>query len=124
MEKGLTHTSRTVVNVEHCASTMGSGELPVFATPALIALMENAAMLAVSSELQPGYTTVGGEINVQHLKPTMPGAEVTATAVLRDVEGRKLIFDVTAQDADGCIGRGSHVRFIVDGDRFMGKLKK
>lgn len=123
LKEGLTHKSSTVVSSENCAFTMGSGNLPVFATPAMVALMENAAMLAVAEVLPIGSTTVGGEINVKHIKPSPVGAEVTATASLMAVEGRKLLFNVSAYDTEGEIGSGTHVRFVVDSERFMNKLK-
>lgn len=102
---------------------MGSGDLPVFATPAMVALMEHAAMKAVAAELEEGATTVGAEMNVTHIKPSGLGAEITATAVLTAVEGRKLTFNVGARDAEGMIGEGVHVRFVVDRTRFMAKVK-
>lgn len=120
---GVTYTSKTVVTDEKCAHHVGSGALPVFSTPSLVALMENAAMQAVAPELQPGSTTVGGAINIQHTRPSAVGQEVSATAHLIAVEGRKLTFNITAHDASGAtIGEGTHVRFIVDAVRFMEKL--
>lgn len=124
LKEGLTHKSITVVSNENSAMAMGSGNLPVFATPAMVALMENAAMLAVADQLPDGSTTVGSEINVQHTKPSPVGAKITATASLAAVEGRKLLFTVTAHDDGGEIGNGTHVRFIVDSERFMNKLKQ
>ena len=90
LEKGLTATSRTVVCEENTARTMGSGDLPVFATPAMVALMENAAMTAVAAALPEGSTTVGSEMNCSHIKPSKLGAAISATAVLTAVEGRKI----------------------------------
>lgn len=91
-------------------------------TPAMMALMENAAMQAVQDALEEGMTTVGGHIAASHLKPTAKGKTVSATAVLTAVEGRKLTFKVTAQDENGIIGEGEHLRFIVDRRRFLEKL--
>lgn len=85
--------------------------------------MENAAMKAVAPVLEQGATTVGSEINTSHIKPSPIGATVSATATLVAVEGRKLTFDVEARDEVGLIGKGTHVRFIVDAERFMAKLK-
>lgn len=84
LEKGLTCQSRTVVAADNTAAEMGSGDLPVFATPAMVALMENAAMRAVAAALPAGSTTVGAEMNVTHIKPSGAGAEITATAVLAE----------------------------------------
>lgn len=122
MEKGLTYTSTTQVTPENTALTMGSGDLPVFATPAMVALMENAAMNAVKDQLEEGSSTVGASIQIVHTKPSGIGETVTATAVLEEVEGRKLSFSVTASDSKGKIGEGIHIRYIVDRERFMSKL--
>ena len=118
----MTFTSETVVALSNCAVTMGSGDLEVFATPAMVALMENAAMNAVAKALPQGATTVGAEINTTHVKPSAIGVKVRATATLTAVEGRKLTFDVEACDEVGTIGKGAHVRYIVDKERFMAKL--
>lgn len=122
VEKGLKSESRTVVSAENVAATMGSGDMQVFATPAMVALMENAAMNAVAGVLEPGTSTVGVEMSVSHVKASPVGAEVTASAVLTEVDGRKLTFEVRAWDGKGTIGEGRHVRFIVDRERFLAKL--
>ena len=116
LEKGLSAQSRTTVTAANTAATMGSGDLEVFATPSMVALMEHAAMTAVAAALPAGATTVGAEMNVTHIKPSGLGAEITATAVLTGVEGRKLTFNVGARDAEGMIGEGVHVRYVVVGD--------
>lgn len=123
MEKGLTFTSKDTVRVENIAKTVGSGNLEVFATPAMAALMENAAMNAVASELPDGSTTVGSLLEITHNRPSGMGEKVSATATLEEVDGRKLTFSVVANDSKGVIGEGKHVRFIVDSERFMSKLK-
>ncbi len=121
LEQGLSARSIATVTADNTAASMGSGDLPVFATPAMVALMENEAMQAVAGELPEGATTVGAEMNVTHIKPSGLGAAVTATAVLTAVEGRKLTFNVGARDAEGMIGEGVHVRYVVDRARFMEK---
>ena len=120
LEKGLSARSAATVAAGNTAAAMGSGDLAVFATPAMVA---NAAMTAVAGELPEGATTVGAEMNVTHIKPSGLGAEITATAVLAEVEGRKLTFNVGARDAEGLIGEGIHVRYIVDREKFMAKVK-
>ncbi|MCI6168369.1 MAG: thioesterase family protein [Sodaliphilus pleomorphus] len=122
IHQGLTHTSTLKVTNADTALEMGSGDMPVLATPAMSALMENAAMLAVSDSLPEGCTTVGGHISTSHLKPSRVGAQVSATATLDKIDGRKLYFTVKAHDGDTLIGEGSHLRFIVERDRFMAKL--
>lgn len=122
LETGLTHTSRATVTDGNTAIALGSGDMPVLATPAMMALMENAAMQAVAPHLPEGSTTVGGHIESSHLQPSPLGAEVEATAVLERVDGRKLHFKVTATQGGTLIGEGTHLRFIVDRGRFMAKL--
>lgn len=123
MEAGLKHTSTITVEEKHLACNVGSGDLRVLGTPMMTALMENAAMMAVKGELEDGQTTVGGFLSSSHLKPTGVGHTVTATAELVAVEGRKLKFKVSASDEDGLIGEGEHLRFIVDREKFMGKVE-
>ena len=123
LETGIIFTSSIVVSKQDCAVALGSGDLEVFATPAMVALMENAAMNAVAPVLPQGSTTVGAEINTTHIKPSVIGARVQATATLVAVDGRKLTFAVEAADEVGVIGEGTHVRYIVDRERFMAKLK-
>lgn len=122
LETGLTYTSRLTVGNENTAIALGSGDMPVLATPAMMALMENAAMLAVASELEDGDTTVGGHIESSHLRPTPVGAEVSATAILEKVEGRKLYFKIIAHQGDVVIGEGTHLRFIVSREKFLSKI--
>ena len=122
LETGLTYTSRLTVGNENTAIALGSGDMPVLATPAMMALMENAAMLAVASELEDGDTTVGGHIESSHLRPPPVGAEVSATATLEKVEGRKLYFKIIAHQGDVVIGEGTHLRFIVSREKFLSKI--
>lgn len=123
METGLSHQSTITVGEQHLACTLGSGDLRVFATPAMLALMENAAMLAVAPQLESGQSTVGGFISSSHIRPTGIGHSVTATAELIEVKGRKLKFKVSAADEQGLIGEGEHLRFIIDKEQFLQKLK-
>jgi predicted thioesterase len=120
--KGLSAESRIIVTEELTAATMGSGDMAVFATPAMIALMENAAMKAVAPALEEGQTTVGTAISTSHLRPSALGAEICAKAELIEVDGRALHFSITAYDGDRLIGEGRHSRFIVDKERFLAKL--
>lgn len=122
METGLTYTATLTVDNAHSALAMGSGDMPVLATPAMVALMENAAMMAVAPHLPEGATTVGGQISTSHLRPSAMDAVVTATATLEKVEGKKLFFRVEAHQGETLIGEGTHLRFIVDREKFMEKL--
>ena len=122
LEIGLKHTSQLTVTDDVTAVKMGSGDMPVLATPAMMALMENAAMQAVADELPEGCTTVGGHIASSHLKPSKVGDTVTATAEVVKVDGKKIEFKVLAYSGDVLIGEGTHLRFGVDRERFMSKL--
>lgn len=122
MQIGKKYTSTMIVEEKHLACNVGSGDLPVFATPMMMALMENAAMLCVADELEDGSSTVGGQISSSHIKPTGLGKTVTATAELISAEGRKLKFKVSASDEGGLIGEGEHLRFIIDKEKFMSKV--
>ncbi|MDE6183172.1 MAG: thioesterase family protein [Rikenellaceae bacterium] len=116
---GLTHTSAVTVIHALTAEAMGSGDMPVFATPAMVTLMEHAAMLAVAPSLGDELTTVGGRIDVSHLKASPVGASISATATLTAIEGKKLTFEIVAQEGDTIIGKGTHLRFIVDRKKFL-----
>lgn len=122
LKNGLSAQRSVTVTASNTAAAMGSGDLEVFATPAMVALMEHAARDAVAAALPEGATTVGAEMNVSHIKPSGVGAEIVATAVLTAVEGRRLTFNVGARDAQGMIGEGVHVRYVVDRERFMAKV--
>lgn len=122
LETGLTHTSELTVDKTRTAVSMGSGDMPVLATPAMLALMENAAMLAVANHLPEGFTTVGGHISSSHLKPSKVGDKVTATATVTKIDGKKIEFRLSAHSGEVLLGEGTHLRFIVERERFMSKL--
>ena len=122
MELGLKYESVVVASEANSAKTLGSGDMDVFATPAMVALMENAAMLAVAAHLPEGSATVGTQMNTSHIKASPLGATITASAELTEVDGRKLTFAVKAWDEKGVIGEGVHTRFVVDRERFLSKL--
>jgi len=122
LEVGISFIAEKIVTESDTAAAMGSGSVTVFATPAMILLMELAARNAVQAILPDGITTVGTVVNVQHLAATPLGAKVTATAILRQIDGRKLTFEVEASDESSIIGKGIHERVIIDIERFMAKL--
>ncbi len=122
LEIGLKNSSSTVVTDSLTASYIGSGDMPVLATPAMIALMENAAMIAVATHLPEGSTTVGGFISSTHLKPSKIGETITAVAEVTKVEGKKIEFKVSAYSGETLLGEGTHTRFIVERQKFMEKL--
>ena len=123
MEIGLSYTSTATVDNTNTAAALGSGDMDVFATPAMVALMENAAMNAVAPHLEQGQTTVGTQISTSHIKASALGATISATATLTAVDGRSLTFAITAREGDKTIGEGTHTRFIIDRERFLAKLK-
>jgi len=120
---GKTAAIRTTVDENNTARAVGSGSLDVFATPMMIALMEQAACACVEDGLETGQTSVGTEANVSHIAASPIGAEITATATIEYVLGRRIGFVVTAYDKAGEIGKGKHTRVIVDAENFMKKTR-
>ena len=123
LKPGLTAEMSGTVTEKNSASAWGSGGLAVFATPAMIAFMEGAALSAVDHLLPPGWSTVGTELNVKHLAATPLGMKVYARAELLAIDGRALSFKVEAFDEAGKIGEGVHKRFIVENEKFLAKVK-
>lgn len=121
LHTGLNGKSTCTVDDLNTAICMGSGDLPVYATPSMIALMESAALRAVVDALPEGTTTVGTKLDIQHIAATPIGLAVHATAELITVEGKKLIFKVQAFDEKEKIGEGVHERFVVQTERFVAK---
>ena len=115
--------SESVVTEHNTACAVGSGLVPVFATPYMVALMENAAVNAVQAGLNEGEGTVGTHLDVSHDAATPVGMKVWAEAELTAVEGKKLTFTVRAFDEAGPIGGGTHERFIITVDRFLAKAE-
>ena len=116
---GLAGEAHSTVDDTRSAQAMGSGDVPVFATPAMIALMEEAATNALRPALAAGQTSVGVRVDVRHLSATPIGALVRAQARVTQVEGRRISFRVTADDGSETIGEGLHERMIVDRERFI-----
>lgn len=122
IELNAVGSASTVVTENNIARTMKSGALPVFATPAMCALMEEAACTAVQDALEAGEGTVGISLNISHTRASALEDTIVATATLVAVEGRKLTFEVEAKDSKGTIGRGFHERFVINNEKFMSKL--
>lgn len=120
--KGLSFSQERFVREEDTALALGSGKLGVYATPALVAFMENCAMQCIENVLNSNEDSVGVEICVKHIKATKVGAKVFCRAEVTEIEGRKIAFDVKAWDENGDIGIGTHSRFIINPERFMNKL--
>lgn len=122
LEIGLKHQSVMRVTDGNTAEFIGSGDMAVLATPAMVALMENAAMLAVALKVEEGETTVGSMISTSHLKPSKIGNTISAIAELIEVDGRKLTFKISAYDGETLIGEGEHIRYVVNREKFLSKL--
>ena len=122
LKPGISSLIEKIVTENDSAIMYSSGTLEVYATPAMIALMENASKSCVEHHLPSQYTTVGIEVNIKHIKATAIGSKVKCEAILQEVKGKKLFFKVNAWDESGKIGEGLHVRYIVEAEEFMKKL--
>lgn len=118
---GTKYTSECTADEARLAVNVGSGDLRVFATPMMAALMENAAAACLSKFLDEGETSVGTALDISHTSATPCGMKVKAEAVITSADGRKIDFEVTASDEAGEIGKGSHTRFVVLAEKFQAK---
>lgn len=121
LETGIIGEKSIIVTEELTAKAMKSGELMVYATPAMIALIEEAAYQSVSGMLEEGAGTVGTLMNVEHISASPVGMRVNAKTELVEVDGRRLVFQVEAYDENGMIGKGVHERFIIENKKFQDK---
>jgi predicted thioesterase len=119
---GLIGEAITTVTSELTAVTMGSGAVNVYATPAMVALMEAAAVSAIDPYLSPGFVSVGIELNIRHLSATPIGERITAMAEITRIDGKRVNVEVRAWDEKELIGQGTHIRYMIDADEFMGRL--
>lgn len=118
---GITGETKDVVNESNIAKTLRSGELKVYATPAMVALMEEAAYKSIQDELEEGKGSVGILMNIKHLASTPIGMEVIAKSELIEIDRKRMVFKVEAFDERGKIGEGIHERFIIDNEQFQNK---
>lgn len=123
VHEGIKGTMEIVVSEQDSARKIGSGLADVYGTPALVALMENVAQSSVKDILPEGYSTVGIEISVKHMKATPIGMKVSCESTLVKIEGKKLFFELVAHDEVGKIGEGTHWRYIVNSEEFMKKVQ-
>ncbi len=121
MEKNKSLTIEDMVVLEDLAVNVGSGDLEVYATPMVVALMENVAATLAKEYIEDDFTTVGTKINIEHTSATPLNAKVSATANLIEVDGRKFTFEVVAYDEAGEIAKGEHIRFAVNSEKFQAK---
>lgn len=122
IEVGLMHQESEEVTYNKTASSYESGLLEVYATPAMISLMEKTCMLSVAEILPKEQSTVGTLVNIKHLKASKKGETIKCTSKLIEIDRRRLVFEVEARDGGGLIGHGIHERFIVDIDKFLAKI--
>ena len=120
MNPGDKHTLTHIAAEHETAEILGSGGLPVYSTPSMICLMELTAYKLAAAE---GLQTVGTRVDISHLRACRPGTELTATAEIVEIDGRKLTYKVSVCDSLGLIGEGMHERFVIDPERFMSKIK-
>ena len=121
LEIGIKGRAEPVVGDDNTAKAIGSGELMVFATPAMIALAEQAAWTSVAKELAEGEGTVGTRIAMTHIAPSFPGNRVYCESELIEIDRKRLVFLVKAFDGDKKIGEGTHERFIISNEKFLSK---
>ena len=124
MLKGLHHSEMLKVEHKDTAAVYGSGSLEVFATPAMIALMEKTCLESVNDKIGEGNTTVGIAVNIKHLKASPVGSMIRCDATLVEVDRKRLVFEVKCFEGETLVGEGIHERFVVDSEKFMGKLGK
>jgi predicted thioesterase len=122
IETGNTASISFIVNSEATAVALGSGDLPILGTPKVVALVEEAAVAVLEGRLPLASTSVGTQVSVEHLAPTPVGGTVVATATVTVVDGRQVTFEVTVTEGPKPVARGTHTRFIVDRERFMGSV--
>ena len=120
---GDTYEQTITVRHEDTAAVYGSGKLEVFATPAMVGLMENTAIKCLEGKLEEGADTVGIEINVQHVKATAVGKQVSCRATVTEIDGRRVGFTCEAWDETAPIGKAVHNRFVINVEKFMNKLQ-
>jgi len=122
IQVGTKGEQNVVVSEENTAKKYGSGLVDVFATPAMIALMEMTAMKSIADFIPEPMTTVGTEVNVKHFHATPIGKRLRCESIVKEVTGRKIVFEVSVWDEDLIVGHGLHTRYVVDTIKFMSKF--
>ena len=123
LEVGKKYEIDRVVTENDTAAKAASGSVEVLATPVMIAWMEEASLRLAQKELEEGFTTVGTEVNIKHLKGTLVGKTVKILSTLKEIDRKRLVFDVEVIEDGVAVGTGSHTRFIIDTAKFYEKLK-
>ena len=123
LKVGMKYEIDRVVTEDDTAAKAASGSVEVLATPVMIAWMEEASLRLAQKELEEGFTTVGTEVNIKHLKGTLVGKTVKVLSTLKEIDRKRLVFDVEVIKDGVAVGTGSHTRFIIDTTKFYEKLK-
>ena len=123
LELNIRGRAESLVTEQNTAASVGSGDLPVFSTPYMLALMEEASQSSVAPYLEDGQSTVGTKLSISHDAATPVGMKVWAESCLTEIDGRRLVFDVCAYDECGVIGQGTHECFIIKRQRFLEKTQ-
>ncbi|MBE5911279.1 thioesterase family protein [Pseudobutyrivibrio sp.] len=123
LEIGMKGKAETIVTIDNTAKAFTSGALDVFATPAMISLMEETCWKMIQPELEEGSGSVGTKVDVSHTAPSAIGMTVKCEATLTEIDGRKLTFEVVCSDENGVVGMGTHERFIINNEKFMAKAQ-
>lgn len=116
---GMEATVERFVTYEITAKALGNGELAVFSTPAVIELVEETARKSIDADLEPGQGTVGTMISIAHMAPTFEGMTAVCKTVLKEIDRKRLVFDVLVTDDAGIVAKGTHERFIIDNEKFL-----
>lgn len=124
LQAGIRGYETEEVTADHTALHMGSGTLEVYATPAMIALIEKTAWKSVEEHLESGQGSVGTRLAIDHVSATPLGMKISCKTLLTKVEGRKLVFEAEVSDETGVIGRGTHERFIIDKEKFVSRANQ
>lgn len=126
LEVGMKYEIKRPVTENDTAAKAASGAVEVLATPVMIAWMEEASLHLAQKELEKGFTTVGTEVNIKHLKGSLVGTEMKVVSILKEIDRKRLVFDVAVYEEKEniLVGEGTHTRFIIDTAKFFEKLKK
>lgn len=123
LARGLSLTIEEIVTEDKSAMRIGSGALEVYSTPSMIAFMEKTSFMCVQQYLNEDESTVGGLVNIKHLKPTALGKKVICKSMITEVKGKKITFEVEIHEENSLIGAGQHTRFVINKTAFMQSLK-
>ena len=123
IQVGLVHKKTITVTDDLTAEALGSGLLPVFATPALVALIEDCAKTSIAPFLDEGWGCVGTLVHVEHVAATLVGKQVTCQTTITQVDRKRIVFEALVTDDAGVIGRGTHERFLIQKEAFINKLR-